>query len=309
MRLTSRNVDGETTAYAYDGVGQLTKVTLPDASYIEYQYDPAHRLTEIRLYGPGAVLIGKTTYTLDAMGNRTAEQTVDPSNTILTIARREYNSLNRLQKEMIGDVTGSNPAGRVTTQYTYDTQGNLKTVAGPVAGATRTYNYDALNRLSSMLDPTVTVPGSAGAGTTAYAYNGLDQLTQVTDPRTLVTAYNYDGLGNLNSQVSPDTGATNQRQLRCRRQRTHQHRRQGPEHNVHLRRPKPRHQHHLQPGGCRPTQNCQLHLRLLQPAGQLRQRAPDHHHRTGRQRHARTTEPHPIRLRPERAAHRRTTRG
>ena len=65
-RLTSRTVGGEITDYDYDAAGQLTKVTLPDNSYLSYTYDAAHRLTQIQdNVGNRAV------YTLDAMGNRT----------------------------------------------------------------------------------------------------------------------------------------------------------------------------------------------------------------------------------------------
>ena len=38
---------GETTTYTYDNAGQLTRVTLPDSSFLEYTYDAAHRLTQI----------------------------------------------------------------------------------------------------------------------------------------------------------------------------------------------------------------------------------------------------------------------
>jgi len=206
-RLTSRDVGGEVTGYTYDSAGQLTKITLPDSSAVEYIYDNAHRLTEVRLKDSGNTLIGKTTYTLDAMGNSTADQVLDGSSTVLHVARREYNTLNRLTKHMIGDIAGSSPSSRVTTQYAYDNQGNLTTVTGPLSGATRTQTYDALNRLATMVDPTVTSP-SLGGGTTTYTYDGLDQLASVTDARTFATTYTNSGLGDLTQQVSPDTGTT-----------------------------------------------------------------------------------------------------
>ncbi|WP_301100301.1 DUF6531 domain-containing protein, partial [Propionivibrio sp.] len=46
QRLTSRQIGSELTTYQYDGVGQLTKITLPDGRYLSYSYDPAHRLTD-----------------------------------------------------------------------------------------------------------------------------------------------------------------------------------------------------------------------------------------------------------------------
>lgn len=197
MRLTSRNVGGETTGYTYDNVGQLTRVTLPDASYLEYVYDAAHRLTEIR-----DNLGNKIIYTLDAMGNRKQEQVFDPTNQLKQTRSREYNNLNRLVK----DIGGTNPTTQIT-QYGYDNQGNLTSVDGPLNNTTandvRTYTYDALNRLATQVDPS----GAVG-GTTVYGYSGLDQLASVTDPRNLVTSYSYDGLNNLNQQLSPDTGAT-----------------------------------------------------------------------------------------------------
>ena len=195
MRLTSRNVGGEISTYDYDGVGQLTKVTLPDGSFLGYTYDTAHRLTEIR-----DSLGNRIAYTLDAMGNRTQEQVFDPANQLKQARSREYNNLNRLIK----DIGGTNPATQIT-QYGYDNQGNLTSVDGPLDNAVsndvRTYTYDALNRLATAVDPS----GAVG-GTTTYGYTGLDQLASVTDPRNLVTSYSYDGLGNLNQQLSPDTG-------------------------------------------------------------------------------------------------------
>ena len=189
QRLTSRNVSGEVTSYTYDGVGQLTQVTLPDGSFLSYSYDPAHRLT-----GISDNLGNRIAYTLDAMGNRTQEQVFDPVNALAQAHSRVFNNLNRLFQE-IGAV------GQ-TTQYAYDNQGNLTSVDGPLAGTVDlTVNaYDALNRLRQVTDP--------NNGVTRYAYNGVDQVVSVADPRGLATTYNYDGLANLNLQVSPDTGTT-----------------------------------------------------------------------------------------------------
>jgi YD repeat-containing protein len=186
QRLTSRNSGGEVTSYDYDGVGHLTKVTLPDSSYLSYTYDPAHRLT-----GLSDSLSNRIAYTLDAMGNRTLEQVRDPASALAQTRSRVYNSLNRLFQEL--------GAQNQTTEYGYDNQGNVASVKDPLNHITSN-QYDTLNRLKQVTDPNL--------GVTQYAYNGLDALTQVTDPRSLVTGYTVDGLGNLTQQSSPDTGTT-----------------------------------------------------------------------------------------------------
>jgi YD repeat-containing protein len=186
LRLTSRSVGSEVTSYDYDDAGQLTRVTLPDGSYLNYAYDNAHRLD-----GISDSLGNSITYTLDAMGNRTLEAVRDPASTLAQTRSRVYSSLNRLFQEL--------GATSQTTEYTYDNQGNVLTVRDPLNKVT-TNQYDALNRLKQVTDP--------GTGVTQYGYDGIDQLVSVSDPRSLVTTYAVNGLGNLTTQVSPDTGST-----------------------------------------------------------------------------------------------------
>ncbi|MFZ5558105.1 MAG: RHS repeat domain-containing protein, partial [Pseudomonadota bacterium] len=133
-------------------------------------------------------------YTLDAMGNRTAERVYGAGASLVQQLTREYSSVNRLTK-LIG---GTNPAGQVT-QYAYDAQGNLTSVTDPLNRVTANA-YDALNRLVTVTDP--------ANGVTAFGYTPLDQLASVTDPRNLVTRYTRNALDELTSQLSPDTGTT-----------------------------------------------------------------------------------------------------
>jgi RHS repeat-associated protein len=186
-RLVARSVAGETTAYAYDGVGQLTLVTLPDASTLSYLYDGAHRLTEIR-DGLG----NKIVYTLDGKGNRTAENVYDHAGVLKRTRSRVFNALNRLEREL--------GAVGQTTQYGYDANGNRTSVTDPL-GRTTVSAFDALGRLVQVTDPL--------NGATQYGYGG-DLLVQVSDPRQLVTGYGYDGLGNQTKLASPDTGEATQ---------------------------------------------------------------------------------------------------
>ncbi len=189
QRLASRTVGTETMTYEYDGAGQLTKVTLPDGSFLAYTYDAAHRLTAIQ-----DNLGNRINYTLDPMANRTREDVFDPANQLARTLSRVYSNLNRLTQE----IGGTNPAAQITG-YGYDNQGNVTSITDPLSRVTANA-YDALNRLKQVTDP--------ANGVTAYGYDGLDQLTSVTDPRSSATGYAVDGLGNLAAQLSPDTGAT-----------------------------------------------------------------------------------------------------
>lgn len=186
QRLTGRTVGGENTTYTYDGVGQLTKITLPDGRYLSYTWDAAHRLTDI------TDALGNTIhYTLDALGNRTKEEIKDPQGSLTQLRQREFDALGRLAKD-IG-------AQNQTTQYEYDANGNRTKVTDPLSQITVSA-FDALGRLIKITDP--------GNGQTQLGYDGQDRLTQVTDPRNLITRYTVDGLGNRTQLQSPDTGAT-----------------------------------------------------------------------------------------------------
>ncbi|MDO3624126.1 RHS repeat domain-containing protein [Ralstonia pseudosolanacearum] len=93
-----------------------------------------------------------------------------------------------------------------TTQYAYDTVGNLTQITDP-RGLVTTLTYDSLGRRTKVQGPPAT-PGGA-VPTVVFTYDGQDRVRQVTDPRSLVTAYTVDGLGKTTQQQSPDTGTTN----------------------------------------------------------------------------------------------------
>jgi YD repeat-containing protein len=81
------------TYYEYDAVGQLKKVTLPDASSLAYDYDDAHRLTQVTDQSGN-----KVTYALDNAGNKTTETVTDASGTLVRKITRVFDALGRLQQ-------------------------------------------------------------------------------------------------------------------------------------------------------------------------------------------------------------------
>jgi RHS repeat-associated protein len=188
-RLTSRRTSGETTSFAYYPTGLLQTVTLPDGSFLSYTYDGAHRLTQVT-DGAG----NKIVYTLDAMGNRTAENVYDPSNALHRTHTRVINALNELYQDV-------NAAGTpaVTTTFGYDLNGNQTSIGAPLSRNTANA-FDELNRPKRTTDP--------ASGVTQMSYDANDNLTSVKDPRSLTTSYSYNGFGDLLTQVSPDTAST-----------------------------------------------------------------------------------------------------
>ena len=188
QRLTSRTTAGEGTSFSYYPTRLLHTVTLPDGSFISYTYDGAHRLTQVT-DGSG----NKVVYTLDAMGNRTAENVYDPTSALHRTHSRVINSLDQLYKDV-------NAAGAsVTTTFGYDSNGNQTSVGAPLSRTTAN-QFDELNRLKQITDP--------ASGVTQLGYDANDNLTSVSDPRSLTTSYTYNGFGDLRTQVSPDTGTT-----------------------------------------------------------------------------------------------------
>lgn len=186
-RLASRTAGGLVTAYSYDGVGQLKRMTRPDGSWLEYQYDDAHRPIKL-----SDNLGNATSFTLNANGKVTKRQVLDATATVATQRGWAYDQLGRVTQEI-------DSASRIQVQYQYDANGNRSQVIDAL-GSAHTYAYDALNRLNRHTDPL--------SGVAAYAYDARDNLTQVTDPRNVVTGYTYSGLNDRTREASPDGGSS-----------------------------------------------------------------------------------------------------
>jgi YD repeat-containing protein len=135
---------------------------------LAYVYDDAHRLTEIH-----DELGNKIAYTLDGMGNRTAEQTFDPTGTLARTRTRVYDSLNRLSQ----DVGAQSQA----TVMTYDGNGNRLTSTDPLSHTT-----------TSTYDSTVCSPSHSWRTADPVCLRQASNLTTVTG--RFFGNHSYDGL-------------------------------------------------------------------------------------------------------------------
>ena len=190
LRLTSSTVSGSggtyKTSWAYDAAGNLITTTLPDNSYLTNAYDAAHRLIQVT-----DALGNYTSYTLDALGDRTQTSITGSGGTVTWKDSGTFDALGRLLVDTAG-------AGQTTTR-TFDPNGNVLTVTDGL-GHTTTNTYDALNRLSATTD--------ANGGTTTPAYDTHDRVVSVTDANGNATSYVRDGFGDVIQQTSPDSGVT-----------------------------------------------------------------------------------------------------
>ncbi|MDN8618930.1 RHS repeat-associated core domain-containing protein [Variovorax ginsengisoli] len=129
------------------------------------------------------------TFTLDGMGNRTAEQVKDASGAVAWAAVRSVNNINRLYSKTDGP--------NQTNTFAYDANGELVTATNGLNQSTQ-YGLDGLRRVKSITN--------AANATATLAWNALDAVTQAKDFKGVATTYARDALGNATSEASADIG-------------------------------------------------------------------------------------------------------
>jgi RHS repeat-associated protein len=175
-----------TTTYDWDPTGTVAQTTLADGSYIANTYDTAHRLTR------STDATGDyTTYTLDALGDKTATGVYHWYGSLYALHGGTFDALGRA----LTDVGGRSQ----TTTFTRDANGNALTVTDGLSNTT-TNTFDALNRLSTSTD--------AASGVVTRTYDAHDRVLTVTDALSHTTSYVYNGFGDVIQVTSPDTGTT-----------------------------------------------------------------------------------------------------
>ena len=161
-------------------------------------YDGFGRESESRQYESADVYIS-TSKSYDALGRlasvtNPSRMTNGQSDGLGYATAISYDALNRPISVKTADGSTS------TTSYA----GNQTTVTDP-AGKKRQYTYDALGRLTKVVeDP------SGLNYTTSYQYDALGDLTQVTQGSE-IRSFGYDSLGRLLWAVNPESGTINYR--------------------------------------------------------------------------------------------------
>ena len=152
------------TEFAYDDHNRLWKTINPDATFTEYRYDDA----------------GNLQYLDDANHPYTSGS---------HYTTHAYDALNRLQSTTLLD--GAIP---VTTQFGYDSHGNLTQVTDP-EGHLTTYTFDDFGGLRRTVSP--------DSGTTDRTYDPAGNTLTETDALSNTTTRTYDALNRLSTIVYP----------------------------------------------------------------------------------------------------------
>ncbi|UVK98792.1 RHS repeat-associated core domain-containing protein [Pseudomonas sp. B21-048] len=184
--LTSVSTADNTTRFEHNAVGDITKLTRGDGSWLAYIWDDARRLIRIT-----NSLEEKAEFDLDPMGNRIAIRFKAVTGSLTKQHQWVYDELGRLLHSV-------GAAGQ-TSRTQYDLNNNPTTITNP-RNDNHTRAYDPLDRLVKNTNPL--------NNATHFEYDAQDNLTQVRDSRGVITQYKYDGLGNLTQLDSSDSGTS-----------------------------------------------------------------------------------------------------
>jgi RHS repeat-associated protein len=197
--LASRSVNGQTTTFTYTPYGAVQTTTDPDGVVTTFNYDTAHRLVKV------TDALGNTIqYTLDVVGNKTAEQIYDAKGGLQKNLTRTFNPLGQLTKIVDGL---NHTVFDASANGSYDVNGNLIQSTDGL-GIQRKLGYDALSRLVQTIDNYNGTDSATSNTQGVVSFDALDRVDGVSDPDGLNTFYSHDGLGNLTQRTSPDSGST-----------------------------------------------------------------------------------------------------
>ncbi|WP_299490925.1 RHS repeat-associated core domain-containing protein [uncultured Shewanella sp.] len=194
--VSETNALGETTQYAYDDWGQVTKVIAPDGSEQEYTYNDAGLLTSV-INPLGAVW----QYDYDTQGNLLKAQ--DP---LGAAWHYEYNVKGQL-------ISRTSPDG-LSTAFSYTAQGQIESILPPL-GHKIGFHYDTLGRLTERRTivkaeaPSASLPfDSNSQGNQTLVRRWQYQNTSPTPEKVIFEdgteqRFEYDIEGNLTKVIDP----------------------------------------------------------------------------------------------------------
>lgn len=190
-----------TFSYTYDAAGRTTQLLYPNGARCNYAFDNAGRLISKSNSLSNNTIIAGSIFTLDAIGNRVAEQRTGQVPSVLTPSSKvySYGADDRLLSDSIWSFTNDNSGNRTaetngTKNATYAfSVDNLLNTWSDTASILTTNTYNPLgNRISKVVN----------ASTNKYVLDlssSLSQILQITDGNGQLKAHYVYGQGLLES--------------------------------------------------------------------------------------------------------------
>ncbi|TCP52650.1 intein/RHS repeat-associated protein [Tumebacillus sp. BK434] len=186
--------------YGYDANENLTKVTRPDGSKVEYTYDSSHRITSRAEngvatyfeYSGGKVSAIKdakkrTLYSYTYEGSKVTRTDSDGHRTVYTIGANQ-----KITQKVDPDGT--------TTSYAYNADGKVTSLTTPQG--TTTMEYDAKGNMTRRVEP-------LGRETRIQYHAVFDKPIRIVQPGDAVWEYTYTDRGAVQSVKEPSGKVTN----------------------------------------------------------------------------------------------------
>ena len=196
-----------TFTYAYDSAGRVKQLVYPNGARCNYGYDKAGRLTsKINRSGTNSIFSGST-FTLDAVGNRVAEQRLAQAPSSLSSLSRSYayTTDDRMLSDSVWNYVNDNSGNRIfetngtdSASYSFSAD-NLLGNRTDTAGIFWAYVYDASGHR---------IAKNAGPNSNRFVLdisNNLSQVLQITDSNGVLKANYIYGLGLLESIDASDS--------------------------------------------------------------------------------------------------------
>ncbi|MBX2999640.1 MAG: RHS repeat protein [Caldilineaceae bacterium] len=172
-----KEIDAEShvTEHSYDLMYNRIGTLDARQNATRYGYDELYRLVEIE-----DALGGSVRMEYDALG-----QQIRMINQNDVVTRMDYDALGRLIREVVNEQPAlpADAQTNVTTEYSYDGFGNLRSVEDANGNIT-TYEYDLLDRLVS--------EENAEGEITQHVYDAGGNLVQLINPRGHSTHFSYN---------------------------------------------------------------------------------------------------------------------
>ncbi|MBI1291991.1 hypothetical protein GC173_12235 [bacterium] len=206
-RLTSETSFGRALSFQYDLASNRTRITWPDANYVQYIYDNLDRMDQVRENGTPLGLPQLANYDFDSLSRRTLILRAEFAGAFTIYAYDDASRLTQLAQNLAGTADDQT----LGFGYTAASQISQRTASNNAykwfdSNFSRAYSRNGLNQYTNVGGATYTHDARGNLtsdGSRTFAYDLENRLTSVSGSASLTLA--YDPLGRLRSTSAGGT--------------------------------------------------------------------------------------------------------